>query len=89
MEIKFHLFNSLNLWQNSSTPTCCPQLEDLTTYGELAAEGTFRMWNAKGLRHVFLFEKMLLIAKKKEDNILVYKTHIMVRRVNCSYSFQN
>ncbi|KAG7173481.1 Pleckstriny domain-containing family G member 1-like [Homarus americanus] len=53
------------------------QFEDLTTYGELAAEGTFRMCGAKGLRHIFLFEKMILIAKKKEENILMYKTHIM------------
>ncbi|XP_042893187.1 uncharacterized protein LOC122267221 isoform X2 [Penaeus japonicus] len=53
------------------------QFEDLTTYGELAAEGTFRMWGAKGLRHVFLFDKMILIAKKKEENILMYKTHIL------------
>ncbi|KAK3893268.1 hypothetical protein Pcinc_002901 [Petrolisthes cinctipes] len=53
------------------------QFEDLTTYGELAAEGTFRMCGAKGLRHIFLFEKMILIAKKKEENILMYKTHIL------------
>ncbi|KAK8722438.1 hypothetical protein OTU49_012217 [Cherax quadricarinatus] len=53
------------------------QFEDLTTFGELAAEGTFRMCGAKGLRHIFLFEKMILIAKKKEENILMYKTHIM------------
>ncbi|CAL4062510.1 unnamed protein product, partial [Meganyctiphanes norvegica] len=53
------------------------QGEDLTTYGELNAEGTFRMFGAKGLRHVFLFDKMILIAKKKEDSFLMYKTHIL------------
>ncbi|XP_066985054.1 uncharacterized protein [Macrobrachium rosenbergii] len=53
------------------------QFEDLTTYGELAAEGTFRMCGAKGLRHIFLFEKMILIAKKKEENTLMYKAHIL------------
>ncbi|ODM93541.1 Pleckstrin y domain-containing family G member 3 [Orchesella cincta] len=46
------------------------QGEDLTTYGELCAEGTFRAYGAKALRHVFLFDKMLLITKKKEDGIL-------------------
>ncbi|KAF2361599.1 Dbl (DH) domain [Trinorchestia longiramus] len=50
---------------------------DLTTFGELAAEGTFRIVSAKGIRHVFLFSKMLLICKKKVENILMYKTHIM------------
>ncbi|KAK7078250.1 Pleckstrin y domain-containing G member 1 [Halocaridina rubra] len=53
------------------------QFEDLTTFGELAAEGTFRMCGAKGLRHIFLFEKMILIAKKKEENTLMYKAHIL------------
>nr|CAD7605541.1 unnamed protein product [Timema genevievae] len=51
--------------------------EDLTTFGELCAEGTFRMSGAKALRHAFLFDKMLLITKKKEEGILGYKTHIM------------
>ncbi|CAG2064447.1 unnamed protein product, partial [Timema podura] len=54
--------------------------EDLTTFGELCAEGTFRMSGAKALRHAFLFDKMLLITKKKEEGILGYKTHIMVRQ---------
>ncbi|GAB6020091.1 hypothetical protein CHUAL_002825 [Chamberlinius hualienensis] len=51
--------------------------DDLTTYGELIAEGTFRVFGAKGVRHVFLFEKMLLISKKREDVSLSYKAHIM------------
>ncbi|XP_063229434.1 uncharacterized protein LOC134534785 isoform X2 [Bacillus rossius redtenbacheri] len=51
--------------------------EDLTTFGELCAEGTFRMSGAKALRHVFLFDKMLLITKKKEEATLGYKAHIM------------
>ncbi|XP_033210891.1 uncharacterized protein LOC117168981 isoform X2 [Belonocnema kinseyi] len=50
---------------------------DLTTSGELVAEGRFRMRGAKAPRHAFLFEKMLLLTKKKEDGLLVYKTHIM------------
>ncbi|XP_026687183.1 pleckstrin homology domain-containing family G member 1, partial [Diaphorina citri] len=51
--------------------------EDLTTFGELCAEGAFRMSGAKALRHAFLFDKMLLITKKKEEGILGYKAHIM------------
>ncbi|XP_014247905.1 pleckstrin homology domain-containing family G member 3 isoform X2 [Cimex lectularius] len=53
------------------------QGEDLTTYGELCAEGTFRMSGAKALRHAFLFDQILLITKKKEEGILGYKAHIM------------
>ncbi|KAL1518336.1 hypothetical protein ABEB36_001975 [Hypothenemus hampei] len=49
---------------------------DLTTLGELIAEGTFRMQGAKGRRHVFLFEKVLLLAKSKSEGALAYKTHI-------------
>lgn len=51
---------------------------DLTTSGELVAEGRFRMRGAKAPRHVFLFDRMLLLTKKKEDGLLVYKAHIMV-----------
>lgn len=54
--------------------------EDLTTYGELVAEGSFRMYGAKAPRHVFLLDRMLLIVKRKEDGTLGYKAHIMVRK---------
>ncbi|XP_061380954.1 uncharacterized protein LOC116775800 isoform X2 [Danaus plexippus] len=50
---------------------------DLTTYGELCAEGTFRVFGAKAMRHAFLFDKMLLVTKNREDGILAYKSHIM------------
>lgn len=52
---------------------------DLTTSGELVAEGRFRMRGAKAPRHAFLFDRMLLLTKKKEDGLLVYKAHIVVR----------
>jgi hypothetical protein len=39
------------------------------------------MYGAKALRHAFLFDRMLLITKKKEEGILGYKTHIMVSHV--------
>ncbi|KAF0288365.1 Pleckstrin y domain-containing family G member 1 [Amphibalanus amphitrite] len=51
--------------------------EDLTTYGELVAEGAFRMHRAKASRHVFLFDRMVLITKRREDATLAYKAHIM------------
>ncbi|XP_058809718.1 uncharacterized protein LOC131674914 [Phymastichus coffea] len=50
---------------------------DLTTGGELVAEGSFRMRGAKAPRHAFLFDKMLLLTKKREDGLLVYKAHIL------------
>jgi hypothetical protein len=51
---------------------------DLTTSGELIAEGSFRMRGAKAPRHAFLFDRMLLLTKKREDSLLVYKAHILV-----------
>ncbi|XP_036397514.1 pleckstrin homology domain-containing family G member 3 [Megalops cyprinoides] len=48
---------------------------DLTTYGELVLEGTFRVHRAKNERTLFLFDKMLLITKKRGEHY-VYKTHI-------------
>ncbi|XP_013781141.1 uncharacterized protein LOC106465458 [Limulus polyphemus] len=36
----------------------------------------FRMLGAKASRHLFLFDKMLLIVKKKEEGKLSYKGHI-------------
>ncbi|XP_014214954.1 uncharacterized protein LOC106644103 [Copidosoma floridanum] len=50
---------------------------DLTTGGELIAEGSFRMRGAKAPRHAFLFDRMLLLTKKREDGLLVYKAHIL------------
>uniref|UniRef100_A0A3Q2YBT3 Si:ch73-212j7.3 n=1 Tax=Hippocampus comes TaxID=109280 RepID=A0A3Q2YBT3_HIPCM len=48
---------------------------DLTTYGELVLEGTFHVLRAKNSRTLFLFEKMLLITKRRGEHY-VYKTHI-------------
>ncbi|XP_014467691.1 PREDICTED: uncharacterized protein LOC106740808 isoform X2 [Dinoponera quadriceps] len=50
---------------------------DLTTCGELIMEGQFRMRGAKVPRHASLFERMLMLTKKREDGLLVYKAHIM------------
>ncbi|XP_029937726.1 pleckstrin homology domain-containing family G member 3 isoform X3 [Myripristis murdjan] len=48
---------------------------DLTTYGELVLEGTFHVQRAKNTRTLFLFDKVLLITKKRGEHY-VYKTHI-------------
>ncbi|XP_038621628.1 pleckstrin homology domain-containing family G member 3 isoform X2 [Tachyglossus aculeatus] len=48
---------------------------DLTTYGELVLEGTFRVHRVRNERTFFLFDKALLITKKRGDHF-VYKTHI-------------
>ncbi|XP_067471472.1 pleckstrin homology domain-containing family G member 3 isoform X5 [Thunnus thynnus] len=48
---------------------------DLTTYGELVLEGTFHVLRAKNTRTLFLFDKMLLITKKRGEHY-VYKIHI-------------
>ncbi|EEC17339.1 guanine nucleotide exchange factor for Rho and Rac GTPase, putative, partial [Ixodes scapularis] len=64
------------------------QGKDLTTYGELVAEGSFRMLGAKALRHLFLFDKVLLIAKKREEGILNHKTHIMCSNLMLIESIQ-
>ncbi|NXX28380.1 PKHG1 protein, partial [Nicator chloris] len=49
---------------------------DLTSYGELVLEGTFRIQRAKNERTLFLFDKMLLITKKR-DEMFAYKAHIL------------
>ncbi|CAI9723832.1 Pleckstrin homology domain-containing family G member 1,Pleckstrin homology domain-containing family G [Octopus vulgaris] len=49
---------------------------DLTTLGDLVLEGSFRLCGTKTYRHVFLFEKAVLIAKKKEEGMLSCKTFI-------------
>ncbi|XP_073673059.1 pleckstrin homology domain-containing family G member 3 [Garra rufa] len=48
---------------------------DLTTYGEMVLEGTFRVHRAKNERTLFLFDRMLLITKRRGEHY-VYKTHI-------------
>ncbi|XP_045067297.1 pleckstrin homology domain-containing family G member 3 isoform X2 [Coregonus clupeaformis] len=48
---------------------------DLTTYGELVLEGTFKVHRAKNERTLFLFDLMLLITRRRGEHY-VYKTHI-------------
>ncbi|XP_028818475.1 uncharacterized protein plekhg2 isoform X2 [Denticeps clupeoides] len=48
---------------------------ELCGFGELVLEGSFRVQRVKKERAFFLFDKMLLIAKKRLDHF-VYSTHI-------------
>ncbi|CAL8315838.1 unnamed protein product [Boreogadus saida] len=48
---------------------------DLTTYGELVLEGTFKVHRAKNERTLFLFDRMLLITKRRGEHY-VYKANI-------------
>ncbi|XP_041831370.1 pleckstrin homology domain-containing family G member 3 isoform X5 [Melanotaenia boesemani] len=48
---------------------------DLTTFGELVLEGTFKVHRAKNERTLFLFDRMLLITKRRGEHY-IYKTHI-------------
>uniref|UniRef100_A0AAZ1XB44 Pleckstrin homology and RhoGEF domain containing G3 n=1 Tax=Oreochromis aureus TaxID=47969 RepID=A0AAZ1XB44_OREAU len=48
---------------------------DLTTYGELVLEGNFKVHRAKNERTLFLFDRVLLITKRRGEHY-VYKTHI-------------
>ncbi|XP_064182173.1 pleckstrin homology domain-containing family G member 3 isoform X1 [Anguilla rostrata] len=47
---------------------------DLTTYGELVLEGTFRVHRARKEKTLFLFEKMLIFTKKRGEHY-VFKSH--------------
>ncbi|XP_042071463.1 pleckstrin homology domain-containing family G member 3 isoform X3 [Haplochromis burtoni] len=48
---------------------------DLTTYGELVLEGNFKVHRARNERTLFLFDRVLLITKRRGEHY-VYKTHI-------------
>uniref|UniRef100_A0A9J7X7X0 Pleckstrin homology domain containing, family G (with RhoGef domain) member 2 n=1 Tax=Cyprinus carpio carpio TaxID=630221 RepID=A0A9J7X7X0_CYPCA len=48
---------------------------DLSGFGELVLEGSFRVQRVKKERAFFLFDRMLLIAKKRSDHF-IYSTHI-------------
>lgn len=50
---------------------------DLSGFGELVLEGSFKVHRVKKERAFFLFDKMLLIAKKRMEQF-VYSTHIFV-----------
>ncbi|XP_071962134.1 uncharacterized protein [Antedon mediterranea] len=52
---------------------------DLSSYGELLLEDVMRLQGsrgARGERHVYLFEKVFFIAKRREDGYIAIKTEI-------------
>ncbi|XP_072405643.1 uncharacterized protein [Chiloscyllium punctatum] len=51
---------------------------DLIAFGELVLEGTFRVQRAKKERTLFLFDKMLLITKRRGEQY-TYNTHIFAK----------
>lgn len=58
---------------------------ELTVLGDLIHEGT--LMESSKPRTVLLFETMLIITKKKEDNRLQFKTYIHVRHLSCPSSY--
>ncbi|XP_067681859.1 uncharacterized protein [Haliotis asinina] len=52
--------------------------EDLIRLGDLVLEGPFRVYGAKASRQVFLFEREILISKKKEGGMLGCKASIQL-----------
>lgn len=74
-------------WDEPTTsPPCRQEIEsllvnwtgpDLSGFGELVLEGSFKVQRVKKERAFFLFDRMLLIAKKRLEQF-VYSTHIFV-----------
>uniref|UniRef100_A0A183VF23 Pleckstrin homology domain-containing family G member 1 n=1 Tax=Toxocara canis TaxID=6265 RepID=A0A183VF23_TOXCA len=63
------LQNALHRW-------CSEGSEDLSKYGDLLLEGTFKLAGSKTNRQLFLFEEMLLIVKER-NGALICKDYIM------------
>lgn len=80
------VMRSLTLWVGASGLQEIQSLlinwkgPDLTIYGELVLEGTFRLHRVRNEKTFFLFDKALLITKKRGDHF-VYKGHIPVTRL--------
>lgn len=63
--------------QNALHKWCIDEKEDLSKYGDLLLEATFKLAGAKTNRQLFLFEEMLLIVKERNGS-LICKDYIMV-----------
>mgnify|MGYP000946469318 CR=1 FL=1 len=69
----------INLKTGANSLSQMSQGPDLTTLGELILEDTFKLYSrSKSARHLFLFDNVLLMTKKKRDGSLCYKGHIAV-----------
>ncbi|VDK72077.1 unnamed protein product [Onchocerca ochengi] len=62
--------------QNALHKWCIDEKEDLSKYGDLLLEATFKLAGAKTNRQLFLFEEMLLIVKERNGS-LICKDYIM------------
>uniref|UniRef100_A0A1I7VXR6 DH domain-containing protein n=1 Tax=Loa loa TaxID=7209 RepID=A0A1I7VXR6_LOALO len=62
--------------QNALHKWCIDEKEDLSKYGDLLLEATFKLAGAKTNRQLFLFEEMLLIVKER-NGALICKDYIM------------
>ena len=54
--------------------------QDLNSYGELVLEDQFKVKGYRKERHIFLFEKLFLVAKK-EDEDYIHPMHILVNNL--------
>ncbi|XP_067874941.1 pleckstrin homology domain-containing family G member 1-like isoform X2 [Heterodontus francisci] len=61
---------------------------DLIAFGELVLEGTFRVQRAKKERTLFLFDKMLLITKRRAEQY-AYSMHIFCCNLTLSENFKD
>ncbi|XP_067830900.1 uncharacterized protein plekhg2 [Heptranchias perlo] len=61
---------------------------DLIAFGELVLEGTFRVQRAKKERTLFLFDKMLLITKKRSEQY-TYSMHIFCCNLTLSENLKD
>ena len=57
------------------------QGDDLNKYGRLVLEDQFRVSGARDPRIFFLFEKLLLVTKRREDGEYYCKSHFEVRKI--------
>uniref|UniRef100_A0A0M3I465 DH domain-containing protein n=1 Tax=Ascaris lumbricoides TaxID=6252 RepID=A0A0M3I465_ASCLU len=71
------LQNALHRW-------CSEGSEDLSRYGDLLLEGTFKLAGSKTNRQLFLFEEMLMIVKER-NGALICKDYIMEEWKICGY----
>ncbi|XP_037123269.1 mucin-5AC isoform X1 [Syngnathus acus] len=61
---------------------------DLSGFGELVLEGSFKVQRVKKERAFFLFDRMLLIAKKRAERF-VYSTHIFCCNLQLADTLKN
>jgi len=66
---------SLSICAVSSSSNC--KCSELSSWN-ICLQDKFRMCGARAFRHVFLFKRAIIIAKKKAEGLLLVKAFIMV-----------